>query len=162
MIQSYDCCSLLTVVTASKLSSKVIVARLYRSCRRPHSRLSVRGRPKCLLFVVISFSLSGSSENEAYLDKVLRRQGVLDRDGEGDDVILLSKRLLQQEVFRVQQHLAVAVLSENPEGLHIAVHLFIPLKVRSDGQVHLQPKVFLRYGGPLKELSVTVLSSAWS
>ena len=73
-----------------------------------------------------------------HLDKVLRGEGLLYWDGEGDGVIFLCKRLLQQEVLAVQELLAVTVLHQNPEWLHETVNLFIPLEVWRYCQVHLQ------------------------
>ena len=73
----------------------------------------------------------------ANLHEVLRWEGLCDGDSEGDGVLVLGVRLLQQEVLVVQDVLAIAVLHQDPEGLHKAVHLLVPLKVWRDCQVHL-------------------------
>ena len=73
----------------------------------------------------------------AHLDEVLGRQRLMDGDGEGQGVLLICVLPLQQEVLKVQDVLAVAVLHDDPEGLHPPVDLLIPLEVWCDGQVHL-------------------------
>lgn len=49
----------------------------------------------------------------------------MDRDREGDGVVVLNELLLEQEVLMVQNELAVAVLHNDPERLHPPVHLLL-------------------------------------
>ena len=70
--------------------------------------------------------------------EVLGRQGVEQGDGEGNRVVLLGVDLLEQKEFVVKDHLAIVVLDDDPEALHVPVHLLVPLKVRGEGQVHLE------------------------
>ena len=73
-----------------------------------------------------------------YLDEVLRWHGLLNRDGEGDVMIVFCEWFLKQPVLLMKQLFAITVLYPNPERFHVAMHLVIPLKVWSNSQVNLK------------------------
>ena len=62
----------------------------------------------------------------------------LQRDSEGEEMVVFSVDFTHQEILVVQDFLAVAVFNDDPERLDAAVHFLLPAEVRRDGQVHLQ------------------------
>ena len=71
-------------------------------------------------------------------DEVHGGQGILERHREGQVRVLRRELDLEQEVLRVQDGLLVAVLDEDPPGLHGAVAFVVPLEVGGHGEVHPQ------------------------
>mmetsp|Transcript_42551 Transcript_42551/g.71012 ORF Transcript_42551/g.71012 Transcript_42551/m.71012 type:complete len:200 (-) Transcript_42551:3441-4040(-) len=67
-------------------------------------------------------------------------------------MVLLGKVHLQDEVFVVQDLLAVVVLHKDPERLNKPVHLLVPLEIRRHREVHAKhaPGDGLHGGGELE------------